>query len=114
MTNIIITRSFLVYLILLQVLDGLLTYWGVVYTGYGPQIEGNPLLQYLIIQFGPGIALFSVKCFAIVLLLVWYKHFKKTNSYFCKISCLILSIIYSIVVVLWLYIFIKYYVSIWV
>jgi hypothetical protein len=49
--------------VLVQVLDGVLTYVGV--TAYGPHLEANPLVRWYVSALGPGPALITVKAFAI-------------------------------------------------
>ena len=51
-----------IVLILLQVADAICTYIGVV--NFGPDVEGDPFIKYLIGEFGPAVALTSVKCVA--------------------------------------------------
>jgi len=46
-----------------QVTDGALTYVGI--RAFGPSIEGNPLLAWLIAVAGAGLALFGAKTFAL-------------------------------------------------
>lgn len=59
-----------ILLILLQLADGFLTFWGV--TVFGINAEGNPLLQFLMAHWGEGLALFVAKSVAIVACVLLY------------------------------------------
>lgn len=58
-------------LAILQILDGLLTFWGV--SNFGPNVEGNPLVKSLIEKFGADAALLSIKLFGIFLSFLFVK-----------------------------------------
>jgi uncharacterized membrane protein len=47
--------------VLLQILDGILTYVGVLYLGFGTEIEGNPIVRWLMNEMGPSTALVVTK-----------------------------------------------------
>lgn len=49
----------------LQVLDGVFTSIGI--SRFGLQIEGNPILRYLMAEFGANPTLFALKAFAILI-----------------------------------------------
>lgn len=53
-----------------QVLDGLLTYWGV--REFGVHVEGNDLVVTTMHLLGPAPALFATKCFACLCGLILY------------------------------------------
>jgi len=57
-------------LIVCQVLDGFLTYFGV--KRFGIEGEGNPLLRYLMSLYEPLTVLLVVKILAIILLVILY------------------------------------------
>ncbi|MCS6960968.1 MAG: DUF5658 family protein [Deltaproteobacteria bacterium] len=57
-------------LIGLQVFDGILTFWGV--QVFGLDIEANPLLKFLMSNWGVGFALFSMKSFAVLAAVLLY------------------------------------------
>ncbi|MCS6893755.1 MAG: DUF5658 family protein [Deltaproteobacteria bacterium] len=59
-----------VVLVLLQILDGFLTFWGV--STFGLQMEGNPLLKFLMTHWGISFTLFVVKAVAIVAIVLLY------------------------------------------
>lgn len=50
-------------LIILQVLDGLFTFWGI--ENFGTKVEGNPLVKSLIESWGPEQVLITIKLFAV-------------------------------------------------
>ena len=58
-------------LALMQVLDGVLTYWGV--SRFGTGVEGNPLVKSLIETFGAEPTLFSLKLLGVFLSWVFVK-----------------------------------------
>jgi uncharacterized membrane protein len=65
------TKTFVlgISLSFLQLLDGILTYFGVVQ--YGVNAEANPLIKQLIRTFGPFLGLFLIKAFAVLVILGW-------------------------------------------
>lgn len=87
-----------VYLYILQFLDGLLTWWGVMFLGIGTEIEGNPLVKYVMDTLGVELGLTFVKLVAIILIYYLFSHWSKKGRW-------ILCSIYTIVVGIWLYAF---------
>ena len=65
------TNFFVFFLICLQVLDGVFTYVGI--NNYGNEIEGNPLIQKLILSNGPSLGLFFAKLFTVLAILFLWK-----------------------------------------
>jgi hypothetical protein len=83
-----------------QVLDGVLTYWGVM--RFGIEIEMNSLLAAFMHQVGPAAALFGAKVLACACGLLLY-----ANSYLRPLAavaglCLGLAVVPWIVVATWL------------
>lgn len=64
-------RCFAMILVLMQVLDGVLTWWGV--SNFGSSIEGNPLVKLLIDAFGAAPALIGIKLIGIALSFAFIK-----------------------------------------
>jgi hypothetical protein len=62
----------LVLFVLVQLLDGVLTYAGV--RIWGPGIEANPLISSAMMSAGPGISLASAKLIAVACGLILYIH----------------------------------------
>lgn len=86
--------------ILLQILDGLFTYIGVL--RYGIDIEGNILIHTLMLFYVPEV-LFVVKTVAVLLLILFYFliNIKET---ILLILFFIINVVYLIVVCHWAYI----------
>jgi hypothetical protein len=83
-----------------QVLDGVLTYWGV--TRFGIDIEMNSLLAATMHEVGPGLALFTAKAVACACGVLLY-----VNAYLRPLAavaglCLGLAVVPWIVVAAWL------------
>jgi hypothetical protein len=69
--------NLLITFIILQILDGVLTYIGV--STHSIQGEGNPLLSYLMVQYGVINALIIGKLFALlcgISIFILCKHYK--------------------------------------
>jgi len=89
------------YSILLQILDGILTYIGVTQLGYGSNAEGNPIIKYFIDNLGAELGLILTKSFAIFI--IWrFKHLFGFKSF------LFICGIYTIVVLGWVYILLRF------
>jgi hypothetical protein len=86
------------YLCLLQIFDGLFTWWGVKFLGHGTNAEGNPIVKYIMDNLGvvPGLVL--IKGIAIVVIYYLYTHLKTK-------SLGLLCLVYTIVVGIWAYMF---------
>jgi hypothetical protein len=86
------------YLILLQFLDGIFTWWGVTCLGHGTDAEGNPVVKYVMDSLGVEPGLLLVKGLAILIICFLFKYWST------RIMTLI-GLIYSIVVGIWFYVF---------
>lgn len=86
------------HLIILQILDATCTYIGVVL--FGLEIEGNPLVAYLMHNFTPAGGLFLIKSLAIGVLVSFIGvNFSKFTYYFIFFT----YILYIFVVSTWLF-----------
>lgn len=88
-----------VYLILLQILDGILTYAGVM--RFGPEAEGNPLIKYCIVNFGLFESLVVIKGLGIVLVIILC--YIKINRLILYILGIV-TVLYTGAVILWVYV----------
>ncbi len=64
-------------MIILQVLDGFLTFFGV--STFGIEFEGNPLLRFLMEHWGAAFSLFVMKSLAIIAVIFMYFSEIKEN-----------------------------------
>lgn len=71
----VINKRWYIAAILLQVLDGIFTYYGVRF--FGEEAEGNPVVRMIIHQFGAFLALFVLKSVGIAL--VGFMHKLETK-----------------------------------
>lgn len=108
MINIDLTVKFLI-LALLNVLDGLFTYWGVVHIGAGPEIEANPMIRYLMYEIGPTNAILWAKIVSIVCCFLIVRFFRLTDSPWAYRGYVMLIVVYGLVVGHWGYNYIHYY-----
>ena len=83
--------------VVLQVLDGLLTYCGVTFLPWGINAEGNPLLKHMMITIGVIPALILFKSFAIFFI------FNIHRAGASWLFMLIVFGIYSFVVIAWIF-----------
>ena len=95
----------IVQLILLQFADGYLTYLGV--SQHGPDIEGNPIIKFMIIHMGTIPALVTAKGLCILLCLWFLKgstldSLDKAQSKFLIGVLGFVYLFYLIVIVAWL------------
>lgn len=96
-----IKLKYLLYiLILLQILDGILTYYGLQFFNFNLKYEGNPLLRNMMKSYGVLNSLIIVKTIGI-LFCSYFLIFKKqlvnlTNKYFINSLCVITILIYFI------------------
>lgn len=91
--------------IILQVIDGIFTYAGVLCLGLGIEIEGNPLLRSLMYELGPGTALMLIKGLAIGS--VWYAKGASRHWVMLKKGISRINLIYMLSAALWAYAFLK-------
>jgi uncharacterized membrane protein len=97
-----IKKILYLYSIVLQILDGILTYIGVTQLGYGSKAEGNPIIKYFIDTLGAEFGLIITKCFAIFI--IWrFKHLFGIKSF------LFICGIYTVVVFGWVYILLSFH-----
>lgn len=94
--------------ILLQILDGILTYIGIWHFEAGIELEANPILRYLMGYLGAGFALFLVKFFAILAVRA-LKRVENYQSVIVKRSLFVINLIYTFIVLQWIYCLIKYW-----
>lgn len=85
---------------LLQILDGTLTYMGV--TWFSLDAEGNPLIKYIMETLGIICGLVVVKLGAIGIIY----YLKNICTKPVLVSLMLLSVVYSNVVALWVYVLI--------
>lgn len=91
--------KFLIFVcILLQVLDGLFTGYGIFNSKLGVDAEGNPLVKYVISLIGVVPALVLIKSLAIVVIL----HMRKLKN--CFSTLVFIASLYTFVVATWAYI----------
>jgi len=99
-------RKFYLYILLLcQPLDGILTYMGVI--RWGTIAEGNPIVKMAIEHFGVITALVflkSISAIIAVLLLVKSDFFFSKNKNFSDCLLILVTLLYIIAVVTWIYI----------
>lgn len=83
----------------LQILDGTLTYIGIVRHG-DVSIEGNPLIRFLVNLMGVGNALFACKSFALCLLWILFKM--KDYRVILSQVLIFINLIYAVAVSWWI------------
>jgi hypothetical protein len=89
-----------VLLLILVLFDGALTYSGILLASCGTEIEGNPLVKYVMYLGGALVGIIITKLFAIILLLLlhrWSYAFKDVVFWF-------LILIHCVVVGNWIWI----------
>lgn len=91
--------------IILQILDGVFTYAGVMYLGIGAEIEGNALLKTLMYILGPGTALVLVKGSAISALL--YVRSRSRDLVMLRKILSRINLLYMLAVGMWAYVFLR-------
>lgn len=89
--------------ILLQILDGILTYIGVSALSHGIDAEGNPIVKFLMRNLGPGTALLLVKGFAVSI--IFYLRNASSHLVMLKVALYTVNLLYLISAVLWIYVF---------
>jgi hypothetical protein len=89
--------------VLLQVLDGIFTYAGVLLLGIGTDIEGNPLVRWAMVELGPGTALVIIKGLAIGALLLLRSY--SPNLAMLKMVISRLNLLYMLSAAMWAYVF---------
>ena len=102
-------KQITLYNIILQILDGLLTFWGVNFLGYGTAIEGNPFVSYLMNTFGVFNGLLIAKLFGIIMIISLHFLFQindKVKRLFW--AYIFVTLIYTYVVGDWIYTFINF------
>ena len=101
-TRLDIIAMLCIWHIILQILDGTFTYWGV--STYGIEIEGNPFVSMLIEQFGLLPGLLMAKGSGIAIVTYFYNIYKKNSSETFKTFSWVLitvNLIYALVVFVW-------------
>lgn len=91
--------------VILQILDGILTLIGVYYLGFWTDIEGNPLVKYLMDTYTPILGIIIAKIIAFnILLFLWKCHIKsnKSEKVILYKTLFVLNCIYGIVVLQWI------------
>lgn len=86
---------------LLQILDGLLTYSGVLLLGIGTACEGNPIIRTSMDLYGPGQALIVTKTAGVVMVLI-LRRFREMVM--LKYIMMVVNLIYTLSAVYWIYI----------
>lgn len=89
-------KIFFVACIILQILDGIFTGYGVLYSSLGVEVEGNPLVKLMMSNLGVIPGLFIVKGVGIYMLSFLYK-IKTPTPFFMVIFGL-----YFPVILLWM------------
>lgn len=95
------------FLILMQILDGVLTYFGVCSAGLW--IEGNPLVRYVMSTCGILGGLLLVKTMAILILLtslLFVSEIRNQKSLF--LSLLLVNVCYVLAVYYWILYFLEF------
>lgn len=95
-----IIKLSLIILIVSQFLDGILTYLGV--DKYGHDIEGNPIIRNLIINYGLLEAIMVTKIFSLGCLFYLAKKDLSKSSNLTILFMHITSVFYVVVVFMWL------------
>lgn len=90
--------------ILLQLLDGFLTYVGVSASPLGLDAEGNPIIRSAMESLGPGTALLIVKSLAIGAIL--YLKARSSDLVMLKRVLGVVNLLYLISASLWIYVLI--------
>lgn len=90
----------LALLYLLQIADTVLTIWGV--SIYGMAAEGNPIIKYLMVNYGilRGLLLVKVPALIFISILIIYATELYTKS--LKNIVILLNIVYFVVSIMWL------------
>lgn len=92
--------------IVLQVLDGTFTYWGV--ANFGIAIEGNPFVAMMIEQYGLIQGLIMTKLGGILSVSFLYKiSLNEVSSFIPRSGIVFLNVVYSIVVGIWFLVWIE-------
>jgi hypothetical protein len=94
-------KILLILLGILQILDGALTYYGVVTFG-SLEIEGNPLIKYLMSKLGPAPALISAKTLACLLVYMLYRLVDCSQSLITTLGIYLVTIAYLFTVIVWI------------
>lgn len=94
-----------IYNIVMQALDGALTYVGVGI--HGLEIEGNPIVKYALSELGPLVGMCFIKGLAITvlicILLVPRKELTSiSNMWFYYVCFTAINVVYSFVVYYWI------------
>jgi hypothetical protein len=89
--------------VLLQILDGILTYMGVTILAKSTEIEGNPMLKWLMNEIGVVLAIVIVKSCAVLIILTLNKSAKK--SVMLRRCLFAVNLIYILVCAMWVLIF---------
>ena len=84
-------------------LDGIFTYAGVMLLGFGSEVEGNPLVKWLIEEFGAAPGLLIVKCLGICIL-IWLNKIVDKEKWKRRAFGFIGSI-YTVAIVMWIIVF---------
>lgn len=90
--------------VFLQILDGAFTLIGVYTLGFDTDIEGNPLIKYLMDSYTPIIGIIIAKLMAFtILLFLWKCHIKygRAEKAILHKALFVLNCIYFIVVLQW-------------
>jgi membrane-bound metal-dependent hydrolase YbcI (DUF457 family) len=96
-----IVQLFCLLHVILQILDGSFTYWGI--SNFGVRVEGNPFIVLLVDQFGLVQGLLMAKLSGIGFIGIFY-HIIKTNLDQFKTLFFMLgfvNIVYGVVVAIW-------------
>lgn len=92
------------YLILLQFLDGIFTYWGIKHFGT-VEVEGNPFVKALVHEVGPEAGLILLKFLACSFIVIIVKRIKEQD--YIKWWFLFVSTVYSGAIALWIFVFLR-------
>lgn len=87
---------------ILQIVDGILTYVGVVRFGT-TDVEGNPIVKYCMNQLGAGEALILIKTLAILVVLLLSRS-DNSNKVIFKRFLIPINLLYTVSAFMWLYI----------
>jgi hypothetical protein len=103
MRNSVVIRCLFLLLILNQFIDYVLTYTGILRFG-STQVEGNPIIKYLMNSTSIEIGLTGSKIFACLLIWIWYRlYLKRLWKRPIAISFLIVvNCIYALSSALWI------------
>jgi len=97
-------KCFYVIAVLLQILDGCLTYYSINNLGFGLDVEGNPIVKNVMIFLGAEIGMIIVKLLGCLGIYALYMAFLSTDKKLKRTSfriILLLNLLYFFVVAEW-------------